>query len=79
MFGLTDFRSCPSILFKGFNFGGHMAIILAISPFVNGTGGDEPLMAGGGGGGGGGGGILHGGEIGLGGVGSGVGGGGGKS
>lgn len=38
-----------------------------------------PLITGGGGGGGGGGGILHGGEIGLGGVGSGVGGGGGRS
>lgn len=59
--------------------GGLVAIILAISPLVNGTGGDGPLTTGGGGGGGGGGGILHGGEIGLGGVGSGVGGGGGKS
>lgn len=49
-----------------------------MSPFVSGatTG---PLRTGGGGGGGGGGGMLHGGEIGLGGVGSGVGGGGGRS
>lgn len=59
--------------------GGLVAIILAISPLVNGTGGEGPLATGGGGGGGGGGGMLHGGEIGLGGVGSGVGGGGGKS
>lgn len=58
--------------------GGLVAIILAISPLVNGTGGEGPLATGGGGGGGGGGGILQGGEIGLG-VGSGVGGGGGKS
>lgn len=82
MFGLTGFLNCPSIFFKGFrgfSFGGLVAIILAISPLVRGTGGVGPLATGGGGGGGGGGGILQGGEIGLGGVGSGVGGGGGRS
>lgn len=83
MFGLTGFLNCPSTIFfkgfKGFNLGGLVAIILAISPLVNGTGGEGPLATGGGGGGGGGGGILQGGEMGLGGVGSGVGGGGGKS
>lgn len=66
------------MFFSGFSFGGLVAIILAMSPFVSGavTG---PLATGGGGGGGGGGGMLHGGEMGLGGVGSGVGGGGGRS
>lgn len=80
MFGLTGFLSWPSttMLFRGFSFGGLVAIILAMSPFVSDavTG---PLTTGGGGGGGGGGGILHGGEMGRGGVGSGVGGGGGRS
>lgn len=50
-----------------------------MSPFVSGNGAVGPLATGGGGGGGGGGGMLHGGEMGLGGVGSGVGGGGGRS
>lgn len=67
------------MLFRGFSFGGLVAIIFAISPFVSGSGAVGPLMTGGGGGGGGGGGMLHGGEMGLGGVGSGVGGGGGRS
>lgn len=82
MFGLTGFLSWPSTMFfTGFNFGGFVAIIFAMSPFVRGNGATVgPLtMAGGGGGGGGGGGMLHGGEIGLTGVGSGVGGGGGRS
>lgn len=80
IFGLTGFLSWPStMLFTGFSFGGLVAIIFAISPFVNGNGAMGPLATGGGGGGGGGGGMLHGGEIGLGGVGSGVGGGGGRS
>lgn len=80
IFGLMGFLSWPStILFRGFSFGGLVAIIFAISPFVNGNGAVGPLITGGGGGGGGGGGMLHGGEIGLGGVGSGVGGGGGRS
>lgn len=80
MFGFTGFRSWPStMLFTGFSFGGLVAIILAMSPFVNGNGAVGPLATGGGGGGGGGGGMLHGGEMGLGGVGSGVGGGGGRS
>lgn len=67
------------MLFRGFSFGGLVAIIFAISPFVNGNGAVGPFATGGGGGGGGGGGMLHGGEMGLGGVGSGVGGGGGRS
>lgn len=83
MFGLIGFLNWPSAMlfngFRGFNFGGLVAIIFAISPFVNGNGGVGPFRTGGGGGGGGGGGILQGGEIGLGGVGSGVGGGGGRS
>lgn len=62
------------MLFRGFSFGGFVAIILAMSPFVSGNGAVGPLAIGGGGGGGGGGGMLHGGEMGLGGVGSGVGG-----
>lgn len=80
IFGLTGFLSWPStMLFRGFSFGGLVAIIFAISPFVSGNGAVGPLATGGGGGGGGGGGMLHGGEMGLGGVGSGVGGGGGRS
>lgn len=67
------------IFFSGFSFGGLVAIIFAMSPFVIAGTTTGPLTTGGGGGGGGGGGILHGGEIGLGGVGSGVGGGGGRS
>ncbi|KYN41104.1 hypothetical protein ALC56_04255 [Trachymyrmex septentrionalis] len=59
------------MLFRGFSFGGLVAIIFAISPFVSGNGAVGPLATGGGGGGGGGGGMLHGGEMGLGGVGSG--------
>lgn len=81
IFGLVDFLSCPStMLLSGFNFGGLLAIILAMSPLLNGGGAlfEDPLAIGMGGGGGGGGGMLHG-ETGLGGVGSGVGGGGGKS
>jgi len=56
-----------------------VAIIFAISPFVSGNGAIDPSTTGGGSGGGEGGGMLHGGEMGLGGVGSGVGGGGGRS
>lgn len=79
MFGLGFLISPSIIFFNGLNFGGLLAIILAMSPFVNGIGGDGPLEIGSGGGGGGGGGILQGGEFDLTGVGSGVGGGGGKS
>ncbi|KYM92494.1 hypothetical protein ALC53_00950 [Atta colombica] len=51
------------MLFRGFSFGGLVAIIFAISPFVSGNGAIGPLTTGGGGGGGGGGGMLHGGEM----------------
>lgn len=68
----------------GFNLGGLLTIILAISPLVIGMGvwlfeGGGPFVMGGGGGGGGGGGMLHGGDSALGGAGSGCGGGGGRS
>lgn len=80
MFGLTGFLTGPStVVLGGVNFGGLLAIIFAMSPFIIGIGSKSPFDSGNGGGGGGGGGMLHGGETVLGGVGSGVGGGGGKS
>lgn len=80
MFGFCPFLNWPSIIFlTGLSLGGLVAIILAISPLVNGMGGAGPLAMGGGGGGGGGGGMLQGGDMGLWRIGSGVGGGGGRS